>query len=447
MCVLTCFNEFQLYPKGLNFCKTHIKRPPVFCLSCVCNGFQLFLINLFPHSHFPCTPFSIPHSYNIEITGSLTVDAYAVSTGIQVSGSAHSSTGAELDVALLNDGHGIDINLRLPQKKEEILTVDHRIVFVTQERGQETVTNNLKFSARKKEFSGCFDQLAKYAGVTFCADVSVTMPGGTNPAGGGAPVAPFPLNGANKISVWLEVEEAYNFRTVYATSDETHQSLEVAFDTPGSEIPRLTVVKLETATKPAPFVRINLDSPHRKASIESGLVNDKAEAALFVTAVNGPDQYHAKFGFTKSGAPPRQEYTPIVLFKTPNKSDDNVLGYKVTGSIVVDSSSAPTRYTFNNVEVRGIDPAPITANGWVEIDGQKFRTDMEVRQGERRATLVGDTEIAPRHLKMDMGVTSNFCAYANGKVVIDFEYGEKFVSRCVLLVWGGFNFFSFSVSS
>lgn len=81
------------------------------------------------------------------MTGTLGVDAYAVNVGLQVSGSIHSSTGAELSFNLADKK--VSINLNLPLKKQELFNFAHQIVFVTQERGKESVPNNLKFSSKK----------------------------------------------------------------------------------------------------------------------------------------------------------------------------------------------------------------------------------------------------------------------------------------------------------
>lgn len=83
-------------------------------------------------------------SYNIELSGSLVVDGYAVATGLQVSSYVHSSTGSVLSFKLLDQGKGVDVNVAFPQKKQEIFSFDHKVVFITQELGRESVATNLK---------------------------------------------------------------------------------------------------------------------------------------------------------------------------------------------------------------------------------------------------------------------------------------------------------------
>lgn len=74
------------------------------------------------------------------------MDAYAVNTGLQVSGSIHSSTGAELIFNLVDKK--VNIKFNLPIKKQELFNFAHKILFVTQERGKEAVPTNLKFTKR-----------------------------------------------------------------------------------------------------------------------------------------------------------------------------------------------------------------------------------------------------------------------------------------------------------
>lgn len=83
-------------------------------------------------------------SYNVELSGSMIVDGYAVATGLKVSSYVHSSTGAALTFKLLDQGKGVDVNLAFPQKKQEIISFDHKVVFITQELGRESVATNLK---------------------------------------------------------------------------------------------------------------------------------------------------------------------------------------------------------------------------------------------------------------------------------------------------------------
>lgn len=87
---------------------------------------------------------SIVPSYNIELTGIVSVDAYEVSTGVKVTSNVHSATGSQLSFELLNQGKGVDFKIDFPLKKQEILSFDHKIVFIQQNLGHESIQYNLK---------------------------------------------------------------------------------------------------------------------------------------------------------------------------------------------------------------------------------------------------------------------------------------------------------------
>lgn len=87
---------------------------------------------------------SIAPSYNIEITGILSVDGYELSTGVKVTSNVHSSTGSQLSFELLKEGKGFDFKVDFPQKKQEILSFDHKIVFIQQNLGHESIEHSLK---------------------------------------------------------------------------------------------------------------------------------------------------------------------------------------------------------------------------------------------------------------------------------------------------------------
>lgn len=83
-------------------------------------------------------------SYNIELTGIVSVDAYEVTTGIKATSNVHSSTGSTFSFELLNEGKGVDVKINFPFNKQEILSFDHKIVFIGHYLGQESVQYDLK---------------------------------------------------------------------------------------------------------------------------------------------------------------------------------------------------------------------------------------------------------------------------------------------------------------
>lgn len=91
---------------------------------------------------------SIAPSYNIEVTGIVSVDGYEVSTGVKVTSTVHSATGSQLTFELLKEGRGVDFKIDFPQNKQEILSFDHKIVFIQQNLGHESIEHSLKASQK-----------------------------------------------------------------------------------------------------------------------------------------------------------------------------------------------------------------------------------------------------------------------------------------------------------
>lgn len=88
------------------------------------------------------------YSYNIELSGMITIDGYEVSTGVKVTSGIHSATGSQLAFELTNAGRGFDLRIKFPEKKQEVFTFDHKIVFIEQNLGHESVSHNLKLTQK-----------------------------------------------------------------------------------------------------------------------------------------------------------------------------------------------------------------------------------------------------------------------------------------------------------
>lgn len=286
----------------------------------------------------------------------------------------------------------------------------------------------------------CFDQLNSLIGITACVRGSIA---GRN----SSDVALFPLNGPSRGSISLEVDSNYNLQATYNDKTDNYRSLTVVVDTPGSQIVRKTTIVWEASKEPTKAsTRIQLDSPIRQASAELGSLNDDAELSLYAKATDNKDEYLAKVGFKKTGSAQRQEYEPIVTFKTPSHTDHNAFGYKVNGKIIVDKTRAPkVRYEFANVEVVGSGDKkiePIGLSGFIEREElSKFNVDVTLSRKPQSATLKGNWAVDEDwdDVKLDLTLTTNQVHdLANGKVKAEYKRSDKEVKQQNLL----FFFFS-----
>lgn len=88
-------------------------------------------------------------SFNVELTGTITVDGYDVTTGVKVTTNLHSATGSQFTFELLNQGKGVDVKVEFPFKKQEIFSFDHKVVFIQQNLGYPSIQHNFLKSAQK----------------------------------------------------------------------------------------------------------------------------------------------------------------------------------------------------------------------------------------------------------------------------------------------------------
>lgn len=150
---------------------------------------------------------------------------------------------------------------------------------------------------------------------------------------------------------------------------------------------------------------------------------------FYVDAVNGDEKYTGKLGFTKAGNPDHQEFTPILVWNTPTSTQDKFFGYKVNGKVVVDKRTATAkRYNFNKIEVVG-NGDPVTVDGWVDVDGDKFGNDLKISRGGQNGKIIGNFEFREKFVNFDLGVTSNIHEYANGKFVFNVDHPGNYVRK------------------
>jgi len=83
-------------------------------------------------------------SASVEVVGQLSVDGYAVEAGLKLAGTLHTATGTEISIKLL-DGQGFDLNIGLPVKESDILTVTTEVLVSVRERGQAQTATALEF--------------------------------------------------------------------------------------------------------------------------------------------------------------------------------------------------------------------------------------------------------------------------------------------------------------
>ncbi|XP_055601497.1 apolipophorins [Uranotaenia lowii] len=356
-------------------------------------------------------------SGSYEVTGTLSVDAFTVSTGIQLSGTLHSATGSAVSFALLEGGKAYDLTIDSLFKKQELISFNSKLVFVTRERGNQLISIPLKMNQQVKEFKECFDNLYHIIGVTVCASAGQKQIPGK---------ALVPLDGEYNAEVYLEVDPKYHFTGKYDDSDKQHQSLLLTFDTPGTDKKRATSLKLESFFKGDAYVKATIESPLRNVDVKVGLNNNEKEAALYALAHNGPDEYLAKIGFEKGGSADRQEYVPIFTIRSPSGDAQVTKIVQTTGKIIVEKGGdGATKYNLENIEWVSPYAPKTTVNGFVSQNGPSFDTDLAVVVGASKNNVKGHLDFSPRHINFDLEKKTDGDAAKNFKTNLAVAYTDN----------------------
>ncbi|XP_058823789.1 apolipophorins [Topomyia yanbarensis] len=368
-------------------------------------------------------------SASYQLTGTLSVDAYTVSTGLQLSGTVHTATGSAVNFALLDDAKAYDLTIDSLFKKQELINFSSKLVFVTRERGNQLISIPLKMNQQVKEFKECFDNLYHIVGVTVCASAGQKQVPGK---------ALVPLDGEYQAELYLEVDPKYHFSGKYDDSDKQHQSLLLTFDTPGTEKSRATSLKLESYFKGDAYVKATVLSPLRNVDVTIGLNNNEKEAALYALAHNGPDEYLAKVGFEKAGSAERQEYIPIFSVKSPSGDAQVSKLVQTTGKIIVEKGDGgATKYNLDNIEWTSPYAPKTTVNGIVTQNGPSFDTDVVILVGDSKNNVKGHLDFSPKHVNFDLEKkTDGGDANKNFKVDVAVAYSENSFKNIFIFVAG-----------
>ncbi|XP_053670702.1 apolipophorins [Anopheles nili] len=343
-------------------------------------------------------------SGSFEVTGTLSVDAFNVLTGMQVAVSGHTSSGAAVKFAL-HDATAYDLTIDSLQSKQELVSVNFREVIITRERGNQLITLPAKRQEFGSKFSECFDNLYSLIGVTVCAAHKIDQ--------------------EELFEVYLEVEPKYHFSGKFNQGREI--SLVLTFDTPGSQTKRLTNLRFEAVTAEALYVKVTLESPIRNLDFKLGLNNNDKEVALYALAHNGVEEYLAKVGFEKGASGGNDEYVPIFTIRSPSGDAQVSKLVQTTGKIVVENLDGGKRkYNLQNIEWSSPYAPKTTINGHVVANNHRsYDANVDLTVGDVKNNVVGHLDFDLKHLQLDLEKKTPSDANKNFKVNVNVAYTEN----------------------
>ncbi|XP_023288424.1 apolipophorins, partial [Orussus abietinus] len=340
-------------------------------------------------------------SASIRIAGNLVVEGPDAEAGLKVITVLHTATGSDVSVKFL-DGNGIDVNFGIPKRKQELISISSEVVVSSGPKGEKYIQP--KFG-KGREHSDCFEQFSSILGLTICGHISYPYDSLES-----VQKRPFyPLSGPAKFSVSIENNDvtSYHFKVYYDKKNPKARSLEVLLETPNSRTDRKLLFLVEGATEPEKFIRVSLDSPIKKASLEGRLVNNPQERTLTLTAKHDQIEYFVRAGVLANG----NKYKPVLEYKVPehverlagSKSGTKVVHregqqYSVQGVVDVAEENSGKKYTFDKVVLLSGGRKVLGLDGTAFSNADQVNVDVKVNYGEENVALKLDAKrIAERH--------------------------------------------------
>ncbi|RZC36402.1 apolipophorin, partial [Asbolus verrucosus] len=346
-------------------------------------------------------------SANVQVAGSLTVDALVVESGLKVVSSLHTATGGDLVVNLL--ANGVDVKFSLPLEKQDLVSATHDIVFVSREWGAPEVYHPLKF-AQNKDFSICFDHLIPFIGLGFCGEIT-----GPNLQGKQVPILPFPLSGDAKIAISIDREDLshYHYKELF---HNTHDKVgaEFVLEAVGKNGQKKTSIELDAFLVPEKVIRATLTSPILTGLVEGRITTTENENSVSVRLVQDKNEYFGKIGVAVQGSAARSVYKPILLYKTPQMSENQPLPYRVEGQVTVENKGpGNTIYTLDNVRLVIPNQKSISVNGKFGTEPETLFADVTTSDGQNSASFNGKLRVNPNLIKYNAELRNNLNPEAN----------------------------------
>ncbi|KAB0791517.1 hypothetical protein PPYR_03317 [Photinus pyralis] len=357
-------------------------------------------------------------SANIEVSGSLTIDAQVVEGGLKFSSTLYTATGSALNIVTSDNGQTLDVEYSLPVQEQKLVSVSHDIVFNTRELGKPEQNHPLKFG-QNKDFAVCIDQLSPFIGVVFCADIN-SPPAHT----AHGVVLPYPLAGNAKFSIGIQREDLSHIHFNAKRYNEVNKvGEEYLIETIGAKNDKKIGLKLEAlALADTAYVRAQLitptnpNSPIGPLTVEGRVTYSNTEKSISAQVDRGSKQYLAKLGFTIQGDEKRSVYKPLIQYNGPGIKGRE-MPLKVEGTIDAERTGDVVKYVFNNVRVIGANQKVINVQGnVVHGPSASLSTDLTVSDDRNSGSLIGKIAVDRSTLALDAEMKNSFSPDANFKL-------------------------------
>ncbi|KAL6440757.1 hypothetical protein ACFW04_003301 [Cataglyphis niger] len=325
---------------------------------------------------------------SIQIAGSLAIKGFDVESGMKLVTTLHTDTASDLTVKLL-DGKGIDVKIGAPKRKEMLISVSSEILLSTGSKGD---TYKASKFGKGKIYKDCFEQFSTAVGTTICGHLEFPYDGieSVNKR------ALFPLNGPFKYSISLENDDLTSIHLkIYYDKTPKSRLFEILLDTPNSKTNRRVSLTGEVVLEPNKVAKLSLDSPIKKASVETILKSNPQEHTLTITVLNDNHKYFARAGLLADG----NKYKPVLEYKVPEhieklagskfgtKTSTSRQQYNVQGSVELIDENDAKKYVFNNVALVADGERLVGLDGYVQSGKNAVALDIKTNYGDESVAL------------------------------------------------------------
>jgi hypothetical protein len=329
--------------------------------------------------------FGLEPSASIRVTGNMVVKGFDVESGMKLISTLHTNTATDITVKLL-DGKGIDINVGIPKKKEELISISSEILLSSGDTYKPP-----KFS-KGKVYKDCFEQMSNVLGITVCGHIEFPI----DSVESMQKRAFFPLNGPSKFIINHENNDLSTVHLkIYYDKSPKSRSFEILLETPNSKVNRHMSFIAEAALEPNKHAKLSFDSPFKKASIEAAIKEEPQERSLTITLHNDNQEYYGRIGLLANGA----KYKPILEYKVPEhieklastkaglKTSHSGQQYEVQGIVEMVDHDDGKKYIFDNVALVANGQKLVGFDGYVHSAENAVGMDMKMNYDKESLAL------------------------------------------------------------
>ncbi|KAH8272507.1 hypothetical protein KR044_012208, partial [Drosophila immigrans] len=332
--------------------------------------------------------FKFVPSIDVNVNIQLGFNTQVLSTGIRVVSTAHSATGSDVTISLINNGEGFNVNVDLPREQLELIEVQANAEFYVAENDKQLKPVPLKSSIKKQKSTPtssndyCFSNL-EIVGFNLCVASSTSL----------GHFDDFHLSKPFSFKVFSTSERKLNLKGTQSTLPSGSRQWKLEYSTPGSKVSHDTSVAFELGTKPKTYGRLALDNPQYHLGVEAGITNNNQELVVYGQYEQDKDVKISKIGFSKHGS----EYKPLIEIHDKNGITNNINGYRADGKIIVQKSGdKQARYNFQNFQLLSPSNERIVINGWTDVAPNALSTELRIAAGQ-------ESYLVKSNFKLDNG--------------------------------------------